>query len=45
MTVKRRTDGKESVFRIDAKRMARDETTKAFEMAPGDIITVGERLF
>ena len=45
VTVKRRTDGKESVFRIDAKRMARDETTKAFEMAPGDIITVGERLF
>ena len=45
VTVKRRTDGKESVFRLDAKRMARDETIKAFEVAPGDMIVVGERLF
>ena len=45
VTVKRRSDGKEAVFRIDAKRMARDETTKAFEVAPGDMIVVGERLF
>ena len=45
VTVKRRTDGKEAVFRLDAKRMARDETIKAFEVAPGDMIVVGERLF
>ena len=29
----------------NAKRMARDETAKAFDVAPGDIITVGERFF
>ena len=45
VTVKRRIDGKESVFHLDAKRMARDETTKAFEVGPGDMIVVGERLF
>ncbi len=45
VTVKRVVDGKESVFRLDAKRMASDSTTKAFEIAPGDIITIGERLF
>ena len=45
VTVKRVVDGKESVFRLDAKRMASDSTTKAFEIAPGDIITIGERFF
>ncbi len=45
VTIKRRTDGKETVIRLDAKRMARDETAKAFDVAPGDIITVGERFF
>ena len=45
VTVKRVIDGKESVFKLDAKRMADDSTTKAFEIAPGDIITIGERFF
>ncbi len=45
VTVKRVTDGREAVFKLDAKRMASDSTTKAFEIAPGDIITIGERLF
>ena len=45
VTVKRSVDGKETVFKIDAKQMARDTATKAFEVLPGDMITVGERLF
>jgi protein involved in polysaccharide export with SLBB domain len=45
VTVKRVTDGREAVFKLDAKRMASDSITKAFEIAPGDIITIGERLF
>ena len=45
VTVKRVTDGREAVFKLDAKRMASDSTTKAFEIAPGDVITIGERLF
>ena len=45
VTVKRSVDGKETVFKIDAKQMARDAATKPFEVLPGDMITVGERLF
>jgi polysaccharide export outer membrane protein len=45
VTVKRIVDRKETVLRLDAKRMARDEDSKAIEILPGDIIMVGERLF
>jgi protein involved in polysaccharide export with SLBB domain len=45
ITVKRRTAGKETVFRVDGKRLARDEKAEAFAVEPGDLITVGERLF
>ena len=45
ITVKRRVDGKETVIRVDGKRLARDEKAAAFPVEAGDIITVGERLF
>lgn len=45
ITVKRRVDGKETVFRVDGKRLARDEKAAPFPVEAGDIITVGERLF
>jgi len=45
ITVKRRASGKETVFRIDGKRLARDEKAAPFPVESGDIITVGERLF
>ena len=45
ITVKRRVDGKETVFRVDGKRLARDEKAPTFPVESGDIITVGERLF
>lgn len=45
ITVKRRASGKETVFRIDGKRLARDEKAAPFPVEAGDIITVGERLF
>lgn len=45
ITVKRRVGGKETVIRVDGKRLARDEKAAAFPVEAGDIITVGERLF
>ncbi|MDB6175431.1 MAG: Polysaccharide biosynthesis/export protein [Chthoniobacteraceae bacterium] len=45
ITLKRRTGGKELVQKLDAKRMAKENTTVAFEIKAGDIITVGERIF
>ena len=45
VTLKRIVSRKEKVFKLDAKSMARDEASKAFEIQPGDIINVGERLF
>jgi polysaccharide export outer membrane protein len=45
VTVKRFVKKSETVLKVDAKKMARDETSKAIEILPGDIITVGERLF
>jgi polysaccharide export outer membrane protein len=44
VTLKRRVAGKETVFRLDAKRMAKDASTPV-NIESGDIITVGERLF
>ena len=45
ITLKRTVNRKETVFKLDAKKMAKDESSKAFEIEPGDIISVGERLF
>ncbi len=45
VTLKRIVNRRETVFRFDAKKMARDESSKAVEIQPGDIIVVGERLF
>ena len=45
ITVKRRANGQEIVFRLDGKRMARDQKTGPFAVEAGDLITVGERLF
>jgi polysaccharide export outer membrane protein len=44
VTLKRRVNGRETVFKLDAKRMARDASAPV-EIQSGDIITVGERLF
>ena len=43
--IKRRTGGKETVLRLDGKRLMRDERAESFAVESGDIITVGERLF
>ncbi len=43
--LKRKVAGKESVMRLNAKVMARDAATAAFEIQPGDVITVGESIF
>jgi protein involved in polysaccharide export with SLBB domain len=45
ITVRRKGDGKESVFRLNAKTMARDDRVLNFQVEPGDIITVAESIF
>ncbi len=45
ITVKRKVGGRSQIKEIDAKRMAQDGSGSAFVVMPGDIITVGERIF
>jgi hypothetical protein len=44
ITLKRTVDGRESVIKLNAKRMA-SENVSTFEILPGDVITVGESIF
>ena len=43
--VKRLVNGKEMVYRLNAKNMASQGSTTAFEVLPGDVITVSESIF
>jgi len=46
VTVKRQqAGGGEQVIKLDAKRMARGDSSAAFYVKPGDVITVAESLF
>jgi polysaccharide export outer membrane protein len=45
ITLKRKSDGKESLLKLNAKRMAGEGASSTFEILPGDIITVGESIF
>jgi polysaccharide export outer membrane protein len=45
VTVKRIEDGKEVVYKLNAKAMARDSDAKQFYVEPNDTITVAESLF
>jgi protein involved in polysaccharide export with SLBB domain len=45
IVVKRISNGKESVYRVNAKKMASRVDASAFEVLPGDVITVGESIF
>lgn len=43
--LKREEDGVEKTYRLDAKRMSRDEDMERFPVLPGDTIIVGESIF
>jgi len=45
ITIKRETDGKVSIIRLDARAMAEKEKTTIFEVSPNDIISIGETIF
>ncbi len=45
ITVKRTVSGKETLVKVNGKRMASGEENVNFEVLPGDIISVGESLF
>lgn len=44
ITLKRQANGRQTVLKLDAKRMAKDANAP-LEIQTGDIITIGERLF
>lgn len=45
ITVKRVVQGRESVFKLDARKMEKDDSSPRFEVLPGDTILVGESFF
>lgn len=45
ITVKRVVEGKETIIKLNAKRMAKGEESAAFMVRSGDVITVGEAMF
>ena len=45
ITLRRKTGGKETVMRFNAKAIARDGSVAPVEIQPGDIITIGESIF
>jgi polysaccharide export outer membrane protein len=44
VAVRRVTEGESTVIRLDARRMAAEDTEKPFYIEPGDIITVAEQI-
>lgn len=45
ITVKRTVNGKEVLFQLNARAMAKDTGAQPFEVQPDDTITAGERIF
>ena len=45
LTIKRKATGRETVVRVDGKRLAQDQKGDPSVIEGGDLITVGERLF
>ena len=45
ITLKRKKGEKQTIVRLNAKTMAKDDRVVSFEIQPGDVITVGESLF
>jgi polysaccharide export outer membrane protein len=45
ITVRRLLNGKTTILRVNADKMANDSTTSSFQVLPGDTITVQERMF
>lgn len=45
ITIKRRVNGTEQIFNVNAKKMAKDSNAERFSVAQGDTITVGESIF
>jgi polysaccharide export outer membrane protein len=45
ITLKRTVNGKETLLKLNAKKMANGDVNSEFEIQAGDVITVGESLF
>lgn len=45
VTVKRVTDGREVIYKLNAKDMAKGLRSKIFQILPGDVVSVDESLF
>lgn len=45
ITVKRNVSGKEILIKVDGEKLASGKSSQGFEVLPGDVITVKERIF
>jgi len=45
ITVKRITNGEERLFKVDGEKLASGKGSEIFEVYPGDVITIKERIF
>jgi polysaccharide export outer membrane protein len=45
ITIKRIEDGKETLIKLDGKKILKDASTPEFQVLPGDTINVGEAIF
>jgi polysaccharide export outer membrane protein len=45
ITIKRRVGDRDQIFQVNGKDLANGNSAKAFRVKPGDMITVGERIF
>ena len=45
IVVKRRAEGKETVYKLNAREMAKGGTSNAFHIHDGDVVSVGESWF
>jgi polysaccharide export outer membrane protein len=45
ITIRRKGEGEDQVFTINAKNLERNQGVEVFQIAPGDLVMVGEKLF
>jgi polysaccharide export outer membrane protein len=45
VTVRRRVDGQDKIYLVDAKKLARDSEIGEFQLFPGDTVSVGQSIF
>jgi polysaccharide export outer membrane protein len=45
ITIRRKSDGEDKIFTLNAKNLEKNQNVEVFVLAPGDLVMVGEKLF